>query len=300
MISCVICSTNAEMQEAVCANIAQHIGVPHEIIVIDNRENSYSICQAYNKGAGSARFDILCFLHEDLLFETNDWGKRLLEHFTAVKDPGLIGLAGATYKALAPSGWWAVTDNYLSYHYKQSYKHAQVATRERKMNCESVKEVICLDGVFLAVKKEVFNKFRFDESLPHFHGYDLDLSLAVASEYKNYVVPDILINHLSEGSLDETWIRNMYFLFKKWNSKLPKLISGEPDKKMESLVWQNYCRTTMASTLGFGMKMNMLFDTLRVMTKRTSSFWPVYGFFRSMAYHLSVKLGFTKKPEVSS
>lgn len=294
MISCIICSTNTEMQEAVRANIAQSIGVPHEIIVIDNRENSYSICQAYNKGAALARFDTLCFLHEDMLFETGNWGTRLLDHFAAIKDPGLIGLAGATYKTLAPSGWWAVTDNYLSYHYKQSYKHARDTTRERKMNCESVKKVVCLDGVFLAVKKEVFSKFRFDESLPHFHGYDLDLSLAVGSEYKNYVVPDIMINHLSEGSLNEAWIRNMYLLFKKWNRKLPKLIIGEPDKKMESLVWQNYCRTTMASTLGFGKKMSMLFDTLWIMSKRTSSFRPVYGFLRSLAYHLAVKLGITK------
>ena len=225
---------------------------------------------------------------------------KLLDHFAKLNDAGLIGLAGTTYKTLAPSGWWAVTDNYLSYNYRQSYKHTETATRERKMNCESLAAVVCLDGVFLAVRKEVFNKFRFDESLPHFHGYDLDLSLALGSEYKNYVVPDILINHLSEGSLDDAWIRNMYLLFKKWNRQLPKLINGRPDKKMESLVWQNYCRTTLASTLGFGKKMNMLFDVLWTMSKRTLSFMPAYGFFRSLVYHLSVKLHIIKAAKVSN
>ena len=294
MISCIICSANTEMREAVRANIAQTIGLPHEIIVIDNQEDQYSICQAYNKGAESAAFETLCFLHEDILFETMDWGQKLLSHFEKHNNTGLIGLAGTMYKTLAPSGWWAVTDKYLSYNYRQSYKHTDKETIERKMNCESVKEVVCLDGVFLAVKKDVFNKFRFDESLPFFHGYDMDLSLAIGAEYKHYVVPDILIDHLSEGSLDDTWIRNMYLLFKKWNKQLPKLINDEPDKKMESLVWQNYCRSTLASTISFGKKMNILFDTGWILSKRTGSFMPAYGFFRSMIYHLSVKLHITK------
>lgn len=284
MISCIICSANKELLKNVSERIEHTIGMPFEIIGIDNSDGKLSICEAYNKGADLARFDILCFIHEDVLFETNNWGNILINHFATLKNAGIIGIGGSSYKSLAPSGWWATPDKYLSYNFRQSYKHSKKETFLRTLNNDAVKEVISLDGVFLAVKKSVFEKYRFDNALPFFHGYDLDLSLAVSEGFQNYFIPDIMLHHLSEGSIDDVWIENMFLLFKKWNKQLPLMITGDVDKKTESLIWQNYCRLVLASTLPLSKKVNILLYALRVISLRKKSFIPLYGLLRSVMY----------------
>ena len=66
-----------------------------------------------------------------------------------------------------------------------------------------------LDGVFLAVRKEVFLQNTFsDDYLHSYHGYDTDFSLKIAKHFKNYVINDILIEHFSGGSFDDIWNPN--------------------------------------------------------------------------------------------
>jgi hypothetical protein len=50
MISIVICARANDINEALKENIQNTIGVPYELIVIDNGKNEYSIFSAYNKG----------------------------------------------------------------------------------------------------------------------------------------------------------------------------------------------------------------------------------------------------------
>ncbi len=284
MISCIICSANKELLNKVNENIAHTIGLPFEIISIDNSDGKLNICEAYNKGASLAKFDVYCFVHEDVLFETNNWGKVLTDHFTKLINVGIIGVAGSAYKSLAPSGWWTPGDKYLSYNFRQSYRHSKTETGLRMKNNDAVQPVICVDGVFLAIKKEVFEKYRFDNSLPFFHGYDLDLSLAVSTGFQNYFIPDILLHHLSEGSIDNVWMENMFLLFKKWKPRLPMSITGSEDKILESQIWQVYCRLVLSSTLSFNRKMNILWSVMWDMSRQKRSFIPFYGLVRSILF----------------
>ena len=75
MISIIISSANSKQLEEVSQNVAQTIGVPYEIISFNNADGSMGICEVYNKGTAKAKYDLLCFMHEDLLFKTMDWGK---------------------------------------------------------------------------------------------------------------------------------------------------------------------------------------------------------------------------------
>ena len=284
MISCIICFANKELLENVSESIEHTIGMPFEIIGIDNSDGKLSICEAYNKGADLAKFDILCFLHEDVLFETNNWGKILMDHFAELNNVGIVGVAGSSYKSLAPSGWWATPDKYLSYNFRQSYKHSKKETFLRSLNNDAVKEVICLDGVFLAVKKTVFEKYRFDIDLPFFHGYDLDFSLAVSTGFQNYFIPDIMLHHLSEGSMDNVWVENMFLLFKKWKNHLPLLIAGTEDSKIESQIWQVYCRLVLSSTLPLSRKIKILCSIMWTISWQKKSFIPFYGLMRSILF----------------
>ena len=74
LISLIICSRKADISEELKQNIAETIGCEYELCVIDNSRNEYSIFSAYNEGVRRAKGDILCFMHEDVLFRTNKWG----------------------------------------------------------------------------------------------------------------------------------------------------------------------------------------------------------------------------------
>lgn len=73
MISIIICSKNKDLLKDVSANIELTIGVPYEIIAIENNKGEFGICKAYNDGASKAKYDIFCFMHEDISFETQNW-----------------------------------------------------------------------------------------------------------------------------------------------------------------------------------------------------------------------------------
>ena len=76
MISVLICSADNSLLNQVKANIEQTIGVEHEILFFDNLEKK-GICEVYNSLAAQAKFSYLCFVHEDILFQTLNWGLLL-------------------------------------------------------------------------------------------------------------------------------------------------------------------------------------------------------------------------------
>ena len=94
MISIVICSINEDFLKEVSANISSTIGeLAYEIIAINNKVEQLSIFEAYNKGADKSQYHHLIFLHEDILFKTQNWGEIIIEKF---KDEqlGLLGIVG--------------------------------------------------------------------------------------------------------------------------------------------------------------------------------------------------------------
>lgn len=224
MLSIVICSVNQTLLEKVKKNISETVGTDHEIIVIDNSGNNYSICKAYNEGGSKARFEYICFMHEDVCFNTTGWGHLACNHL-ANENVGLIGVAGGDTKGIVPSSWSvpAISNEInIIQHYKRDTKAGEhvVVTNIAKHGLK--KKVVSLDGVWLCTKKKVFNEFKFDEiTFPGFHGYDIDYSLQVNTKYDLFVVFDILIQHYSEGSPDRNWIRSAFMISKKWKKNLP-------------------------------------------------------------------------------
>ena len=75
MFSIIICSISPERLLQVKKNIQETIGTEHEFIAIDNRETKWPIAKAYNEGAKRARYPYLFFVHEDVRFHSQDWGK---------------------------------------------------------------------------------------------------------------------------------------------------------------------------------------------------------------------------------
>jgi hypothetical protein len=222
MISIVICSISKKLREELAVNIEKTIGVEFEVIIIDNSEANYSICKVYNIGAGKARFPYLCFVHEDIIFETRDWGIKFLSHLQN-PETGLIGVAGSSYKASVPSSWSCpqsqATTHVVQYGHgdDQSPVHVQPENISKKPY-----EAVVVDGLFFGTRKDVWELHTFDEELlKGFHGYDIDFSLQVTRTHKVYVVYDIVINHFSPGNQTQSWLDNAVLISRKWKSYLP-------------------------------------------------------------------------------
>ena len=96
MISIIICSRFQSISKKLKDNIENTVGVVHEIICIDNSKSQYDIFSAYNEGVKRSQYPLLCFMHEDILHYTSDWGKLLINHFRDLK-VGLIGISGPRF-----------------------------------------------------------------------------------------------------------------------------------------------------------------------------------------------------------
>ncbi len=224
MISIITCSADPSRLARLSRNIEETIGVPYELVAIDNSGNRYSICAAYNLGGRQAVYPYLCFLHEDVTFETVGWGERVIRH---LEDPvvGLIGVAGGDARSLVPSSWSVPIDSkqiHLFQHYKYTAGEPGLILETDGSGYADKKRVVALDGVFLGTRKDVFRQFVFDEgTFTGFHGYDIDYSLQVNTVYSVYVVFDILLHHYSEGRPDRSWVRSARLISKKWRRQLP-------------------------------------------------------------------------------
>ncbi|HEV7378700.1 MAG TPA: glycosyltransferase, partial [Dyadobacter sp.] len=206
MISVIICSVNLEDLQKVTINVAETIGVEHEIIVFDNRVAGRGICEVYNEGIAKAKYGILCFMHEDITLLTANWGKNVLDTFQQDQQIGVVGVAGGGYKALAPTGWYCLEfeNPHISFqNIIQGYKRTDIEDVHAFHNPynERLSEVVCVDGVWFCARKEVTQMHGFDEKLLRgFHGYDLDFCLNIFGKHKIVVTYDVLMRHESEGN----------------------------------------------------------------------------------------------------
>ncbi|MEO5562578.1 MAG: glycosyltransferase [Chitinophagaceae bacterium] len=224
MISIIICSVNAKMLNNLKKNIEETIGVPYEIIATDNSIRNHGICRVYNEAGARARFSYLCFAHEDIQFETENWGNIIAGHLSN-RNIGLIGIAGGDAKSMVPSSWSIpIISNeiHLVQHFKSADSPPKRISETNPHTSGNSKNVTALDGVLLCTRKEVFDQFKFDDiNLQGFHGYDIDYSLQVNTKYRVCAISDIMLHHFSDGKPDKKWVESAILISKKWKKSLP-------------------------------------------------------------------------------
>jgi hypothetical protein len=231
MISVIVSSYQPEQFAAFAENVKATIGdIPYEIIRINN-PGTTGIAAAYNCGAAKSNYPYLCFVHEDVLFKTQNWGQLIVDHFELDEKLGLIGIAGNRYKSFVFSGLGSTWGNAglrmnIIQHLKSGSKH--LISKDADKNTE---EVIVLDGCFLCTTAKVFSEVQFDaQHFKGFHCYDIDFSFAVSLQYKVAVVYDILLEHLSAGGFNEQWMKGTFVLHAKWKDAIPRA-SGKLSKQ---------------------------------------------------------------------
>jgi glycosyl transferase family 2 len=224
MLSLIICSVNQGYLQQVKENISSTIGVDYELLVWDNSQQQKGLCEIYNDTAAKAKFSYLIFLHEDILFETNDWGKIIMKIFAENPEAGVIGVAGGKYKSGMYSGWFSGNEDFDCFNITHridgvDHKMVQPANDNLKMH-----EVICVDGVFITCRKEIWNQVKFNEAmLAGFHFYDIDFSLRASLVTKVFVTLEIDIIHITEGGdYGSRWVEAAMLFHEKNKISLPR------------------------------------------------------------------------------
>lgn len=238
MISIITCNRNQNSIAKVRTNITDTIGAPFEIISIDNSQNEYSIFSAYNEGIKRAKGDILCFMHDDIVIHTQNWGKLVEKHLLD-ENVGLIGTYGGHMMSKYPLGYWdhpcsgiliqgkTISGNY----YTEEWNRCPI-----EYNLDSI-EAVTLDGFWICGKRSLFNTITYDEdTFKGFHCYDLDICFQAIKAGKTIkVVFDILIEHKSFGTVTEVFYDQLKLWYKKWESFLPLCRGLEGDIQMPNI-----------------------------------------------------------------
>lgn len=208
MLSIIISSYQPHYYQALEKNIAETIGIPYEVIKVDN-PGKMGICEAYNHGAQKAQYDYLLFLHEDVLFETQNWG-LILTQLLSKKSIGCVGLAGGDYVSTYPLPWWQNKE-------RRFFHLNQISTNEEKKinRLTEHKNVIFLDGVFIACRRNIFLETRFSDYLQGFHGYDMDFSWRASQTHQNIVSHEITLTHFSAGHPNIEWFKSLILIWEQ-------------------------------------------------------------------------------------
>lgn len=220
MISVIICSRNNEQLALVKKNIAETIDVPFEILSVDNSDNKYSICTAYNTASSEAKYETLCFMHEDVVIRTYNWGNIVLDILK--QDVGLVGVAGSKYKSRFISGWTTGNSQYDFFNIYHTLPNGDVSHYCSNNFDIPVKECIVLDGLWLCCNKSIWENIRFNSGLiKGFHFYDIDFSIRCSSITKVAVTTYIDIEHHSKGSFGNAWMKEALVFHNYYKKKLP-------------------------------------------------------------------------------
>lgn len=225
MISIIVCSINPDLREKLKINVEKTIGCDYEFLYLDNRIEKKGICEAYNILATQAKGDYLCFVHEDVSFDSDNWGINM-EKMASDKTVGVLGFAGVGIMTQFP--YWL--DRYTNiHHFIQCTKDGTMLNDSALQKKDKIAEkVVVLDGMLLFCRKEVWEENRFDDQIfTGFHIYDMDFSFKVAQSYQNYVCQNVVMSHYSLGSINQTYFDGMLLFYKKWKSKLPYTVYPE-------------------------------------------------------------------------
>lgn len=230
MFSIIVCSIDPQNAQALRQSIEATATMPFELLLFDNREEGLGICQVYNQCAERAKYDYLCFVHEDIIFHTRGWDKILADKLSE-EGCGAIGFAGGTAKYPYLYGWQNIS-KFCQKHYLRGAKGKKTSLRTSRSKSE-FSEVVTLDGMCLCVSRERWSKHRFDQkTFTGFHSYDTDFTTALfVAGYKNYVCNSVTLEHLSIGSFSKSWLESVKIYLDKWGSQLPLYVTSRHSAK---------------------------------------------------------------------
>ena len=201
-VSIVICSIDdARHERAVTLYRRLFAAVRHEIVSI---RNARSLAEAWNWAVEHSVADVVLLSHDDVDVLAPDFAARLFERLQAFD---VVGVAGST-RIDGPAIGWSGHPHLRGWitHRAPDSDNWQVDVLDPR---PVAGDIVLLDGVLLAGKREAFRAVPFDDlNFDGFHLADLDWSYRAAQAgFKLGVAGDLLLVHASRGNYDATWQR---------------------------------------------------------------------------------------------
>jgi glycosyltransferase involved in cell wall biosynthesis len=222
MISVIVCSRDPKFSDFHRRNVEKTVGTDYEYVGIDNTENKYGICAAYNEGVSRAKGDLLVFIHEDCFFMEPGWGNMLYKKFNADPKLGLIGAAGTQYLFSNSPAWIAAGMPFIKGRVIHELRNGSMFVLTIFSWNKADAEVVAVDGLFFAIPKKLFDTIRFDETtFSGFHFYDLDICMQVRKTHRLIVTWDVMLKHFSGGNMNAVWLDYGRRFLEKYKDVLP-------------------------------------------------------------------------------
>jgi glycosyltransferase involved in cell wall biosynthesis len=194
-------------------------GVPNPQIIPIENEGKYSLPEAYNMILERATNDIVVLCHDDIYFDSKNWGSKILKHFKRSPEYGVLGLAGSTHLPESAK-WW---EDFSKMKGIVNHEHGGKKW-ESKYSASlgnQIDDVVLVDGLFIVLNKKNI-KQTFNEEIKGFHFYDVDFSFRnFIEDVKIGVMYDVRVTHKSIGQTNDEWEQNRIVFAEKHKEILP-------------------------------------------------------------------------------
>jgi hypothetical protein len=197
-------------------------GMPPTHIEMNNKNGLPLVYNNGIKRATQLDVDWVVFCHDDVEIECDDVEDRL-----KASDYQVVGVAGTTRVKLAsPALWHIMGGGFEGGCLRGKVKHRVVGAHGQATPMTNFGTVpsaaVMIDGVFMAVHRDVFYHFWFDTMNPaKFHFYDLSYSLESHLHGFKVGVEDIPIIHDSPGlrSFTDEWRAGEKWFLERYGDK---------------------------------------------------------------------------------
>jgi len=169
-------------------------------------KNTSGLCTVYNNyliPANFKKYDCILFVHDDVFIDSINFLVEIRNLFKQGFD--IVGLAGGSkIQVKKPCLWHLLCKSEslsgIVSHYKNNTDYAPTIFGP------TPKQVILLDGLFLAVRTKSIskNKIKFDTNIKGFHHYDLKFCLDCHLAGLRLTTAPIHVIHESPGLLNHT------------------------------------------------------------------------------------------------
>lgn len=201
-------------------HIAKTIGLPkdkYEIIEIEN-DGLYSLTEAYNQILEKAKFNHIVFTHDDVIYDTNNWGNKMLELFKRNPEYGILGIAGTT--DLVNGKWWEIKESMCGIVKHKSDGKTWTSNYSPDQG-NKIKDVVVLDGLFFMVDKSKL-KVNFNEDFKKYHFYDITFTFDnYLAGVKIGLTTKMRLTHKSIGATNQDWEDSKIKFEEKYSNDLP-------------------------------------------------------------------------------
>ena len=217
-----------KLDEKYVKHIEDTCGIKGVQILSYENPDGTPLTEIYNKALGESVNDVIVYCHDDIIYNTKKWGKKILKHFNN-SDYGILGLAGT--RVMPESGRWWDDINQQTSNMVGIVKHSNEGktweSRYSNSYGDNIIPVVITDGVFFVIHKERIKK-EFNKKVRGFHFYDIDFTFRNHLEgVKVGVITDTRITHLSMGQTNEEWEKNRELFVERYKGDLPSEVPVE-------------------------------------------------------------------------